>query len=81
MEEDDEGFRYLVIAEGRWKKCGICEKACSVFNQNVLRLPRKAYAAKNKDQKILQQGSSGGIFSLLTEQVSEEGEAYERPVL
>ncbi|BEG97878.1 Coenzyme F420 hydrogenase/dehydrogenase, beta subunit C-terminal domain [Bacteroides sedimenti] len=73
MEEDYEGFLYPVIDKGVCIDCGLCEKVCPVINQNNPGKPLKVYAAKNQDEKIRMESSSGGIFTLLAEYVLSEG--------
>ena len=73
MQEDNEGFLYPVVDEGTCTDCGLCEKVCPVINQDEPRKPLKVYAAKNKDEEIRKQSSSGGIFTPLAESVIREG--------
>ena len=53
--------------------CGLCEKVCPVINQDNERLPLKVFAAKHPDDEIRMSSSSGGIFTLLAEQIIDEG--------
>ena len=73
MREDNEGFRYPVIDVGVCINCSLCEKVCPVINQNKERTPLKTYAAKNQDEAIRKQSSSGGIFTLLAKQTIARG--------
>ena len=73
MREDEEGFLYPVVDESSCINCGLCERVCPVLNQGEERKPLKVYAAKNKDEEIRMQISSGGIFTLLAEQIIQEG--------
>ena len=73
MQEDDEGFLYPVININACTNCGLCEKVCPVINQNNERKPLKTYAAKNENETIREQSSSGGIFTLLAEQTIAKG--------
>lgn len=73
MQEDNEGFLYPVVDEGTCTDCGLCEKVCPVINQDEPRKPLKVYAAKNKDEEIRKQSSSGGIFTPLAESVIRDG--------
>ena len=73
MQEDNEGFLYPVVNESICTDCGLCEKVCPVINQDEPRKPLKVYAAKNKDEEIRKQSSSGGIFTPLAEAVIREG--------
>lgn len=73
MQSDEEGFLYPVVDKDACTDCGLCEKVCPVINQDEPRKPLKVYAAKNKNEEIRRQSSSGGIFTLLAERVIVEG--------
>ena len=73
LEEDNEGFLYPIVDKENCIDCGLCEKVCLVLHQGEPCKPLKAYAAKNKNEEIRRQSSSGGIFTLLAEQVIQEG--------
>lgn len=73
MQEDNEGFLYPIIDKTICIDCGLCEKVCPVINQRSPQKPLKIYAAINKNQQIRNESSSGGIFTLLAEQIIEEG--------
>ena len=68
MHADNEGFLYPVVDTETCIDCGICEKVCPVINQEEPQEPIKVFAAYNKDEKIREQSSSGGIFTLLAEE-------------
>lgn len=68
MQEDYEGFLYPVVDLSKCTNCGLCERVCPVINQQVPVITEPAsYACINNDEKIRNQSSSGGIFSLLAE--------------
>lgn len=73
MQTDEEGFLYPVVDKVTCIGCGLCEKVCPVINQSEPRKPLRVYAAKNKNEEIRTQSSSGGIFTLLAEKVIIEG--------
>ena len=73
MQADEEGFLYPIVDKGTCTDCGLCDKVCPVINQSEPRKPLKVYAAKNKNEEIRRQSSSGGIFTLLAEKVIAEG--------
>ena len=73
MHEDNEGFLYPVVDETTCTDCGLCEKVCPVINQDEPRKPLKVYAAKHEDDEIRMKSSSGGIFTLLAEQIIDVG--------
>lgn len=73
LKEDDEGFLYPEIDQEKCIDCGLCEKVCPVVFQGVVRKPLHVYAAKNPNEEIRAESSSGGIFTLLSEKVLSEG--------
>ena len=73
MSEDNEGFLYPHVNSAICIDCGLCEKVCPVINQNEPNEPLAVYAAKNTNEEIRLKSSSGGIFTLLAEQVITEG--------
>lgn len=73
MQEDNEGFLYPKVDTSTCTDCGLCEKVCPVINQSEPHKPLKVYAAKNNNEEIRLQSSSGGIFTLLAEKVIDEG--------
>lgn len=73
MSADNEGFLYPQVNTAVCIDCGLCEKVCPVINQNEPREPLAVYAAKNNNEEIRLKSSSGGIFTLLAEQIIAEG--------
>lgn len=73
MDEDNEGFRYPVIDIDACIDCGKCERACPELHDYSERIPLATYAAKSKDDQILKESSSGGVFTLLAEKVISSG--------
>lgn len=76
MQADEEGFLYPYVDGSKCVKCGICEKKCPVISPVLVNSDEEdivAYAAKIKDEKIRIDSSSGGIFSVLSDWVIENG--------
>lgn len=73
MREDEEGFLYPEVNESVCIDCGLCEKVCPVIHQAEERKPAAVYAAKNKNEEIRRQSSSGGVFTALAEEILNEG--------
>ncbi len=71
MREDREGFRYPHIDTSRCIDCGACEGLCPEFG--VEHRDRKLFAAKAAEENISAASSSGGVFTLLGEQVLARG--------
>lgn len=69
MEEDDYGFMQPVINETKCINCGICKNECPVNKQKQTINEPQAYAVINKNNEIREKSSSGGIFTLLAEEI------------
>ena len=78
MEEDEEGFIRPVVDKSLCINCGLCIKRCpqrNLLDKNIEN--QTAYAAKLKDLEVLQESSSGGIFSVLAnEYIKNNGKIY-----
>lgn len=73
MSLDNEGFLYPQVDNESCIDCGLCEKVCLVLNQGKECKPFQVYAAKKINEEIRMKSSSGGIFTLLAEQILHEG--------
>ena len=73
MHEDEEGFLYPQVDLNQCIDCYLCEKVCPCLNQEEPKEPLTCYAAKNQDESIRRQSSSGGIFTVIAEKVITEG--------
>lgn len=73
MYEDEEGFKYPYVNLNTCINCGICENVCPVLNQAEVRKPIACYAAKNPDEKVRMNSSSGGIFFPIASKIIKEG--------
>lgn len=73
MIPDEEGFLYPRIDTSVCVDCGLCEKVCPVIHQGLERSPLKVYASRNRNERILLESSSGGVFSLLAEKTIVQG--------
>lgn len=72
MREDEEGFLYPKVNESVCIDCGLCEKVCPVIHQAEERKPLAVYAAKNRNEEVRRQSSSGGVFTALAEEILNE---------
>lgn len=73
MREDQEGFLYPKVRKDDCVDCHLCEKVCPVLNTKEKRSPKKIFAAKNKDKKVVEKSSSGGVFFHFAKQFILEG--------
>lgn len=73
MLEDEKGFKYPKISKNKCINCGLCEKICPILNKREKLNKPKAYACINKDESIRKNSSSGGIFTLIAEEIVDMG--------
>lgn len=73
LEEDSQGFSYPSINIKSCINCGLCEKVCPYLNQDPPRIPIKVYAAINNNESVRMKSSSGGIFSMIAEDIINNG--------
>ena len=73
LKEDEEGFLYPFVDKETCVDCGFCEKVCPVLHQVQERIPLEVFAAKNPNEKIRMNSSSGGVFTQLAEQIIKVG--------
>lgn len=73
MVSDDYGFLYPQINNDKCVNCSICEKTCPVLNKKEQEISNEviSYAAKTNNENIRKQSSSGGIFSVIAENILE----------
>lgn len=72
--EDEEGFLYPKIEKNLCVQCGLCKKVCPFQVAAPVRnhIP-EAYGMKALDNQIVENSSSGGVFSLLAGKFIETG--------
>lgn len=73
MKSDEEGFCYPKVDYNECIKCGLCIKICPIINKIMVGNNPRAYASINKNKDIRLESSSGGIFTLIAEEVIDEG--------
>lgn len=73
MESDLQGFLYPIVNTIECIGCNLCEKVCPVLNQSEPQEPLQVYAAKNCDEQIRENSSSGGIFTSIAECIIKNG--------
>lgn len=73
MDRDPEGFWYPKVDYDKCIDCGLCEKVCPIQNKIEIINKPQAYACINKDELIRIKSSSGGIFTLIAEEIIDLG--------
>lgn len=72
MKPDKYGYIYPEINYDKCIKCGQCKKICSYQNDVLLQNVRSAWVASSKDEKIIINSASGGIFAVMAKKILEE---------
>lgn len=73
MLPDKQGHIISVIDEKQCVNCGMCIKVCPINNKPIFYFPKKCYAAWAKSEKTRKSCSSGGIATILSEYVINNG--------
>lgn len=70
METNTEGFAYPRIRVDRCVSCGLCTKVCPRLHPDASeRRPVRLFAARARDAELRRESSSGGLFSVLAQEV------------
>ncbi|MGN1337074.1 MAG: Coenzyme F420 hydrogenase/dehydrogenase, beta subunit C-terminal domain [Candidatus Coprovivens sp.] len=72
MKKDKEGFLHPEINQEKCINCGLCKKTCPVLNTKTNPSINKCYVAYNKDSKVKENSSSGGIFDSIARVVLKD---------
>ena len=73
MEWDEEGFYYPKVDEKACIYCGKCTKACPALNERSVNDKEPLTYAAYADDEIRKVSSSGGIFTLVAEEILDQG--------
>ena len=79
MKENIEGFLYPVVDREKCIDCGLCLKVCP-FNAELEEntFEKKCYAATTKNNVVLENSTSGGIFYEFAKNVIDNnGDVYD----
>lgn len=73
MCQDAEGFFYPAVDEKACMRCGKCQRVCPVLNGKTVDDEILAHGlACTKDENMRKNSSSGGVFSLLAEEIFKQ---------
>lgn len=72
MKYDEQGFIYPYIDKEKCTGCGWCEAICKKIPLKANRV-KEVYGVKNKDQDVLKQSTSGGVFTVISDYILENG--------
>ena len=73
MQENEEGFLVPVIDKNKCTNCGLCVKVCPSLNVQYNNTDKPECYAAMADDEIRMKSSSGGIFTLLAEDILDKG--------
>lgn len=77
IEQDKEGFLYPKIDDEKCIKCGKCERVCPFLRLAPKAESKCAYAGYNLDLELRLKSSSGGVFSVIAENIlNKKGSVY-----
>ncbi len=75
MKADGEGFLYPSLKERLCIDCGLCNKVCPISKPFGGDMAALAFGAVCLDDEIRMASSSGGVFSLIAEEIINNGGA------
>ena len=77
LEYNAEGFYYPKVNKALCVDCNLCEKVCHALNaekkEDIISRDYTPYMLKAKSKDLVYKSSSGGIFSLLSDDVLSNG--------
>ncbi len=77
MVKDEEGFLYPHVDPTLCTDCGLCQKVCPIKTPDQTKSDHLFYGAQAKNGALRLSGSSGGVFSLLSQYVLDrQGVAF-----
>ena len=77
MEPNKKGFLEPIIDSKKCINCGKCQKVCMGYNKIIKTKTNEYYIARNKDEEVVFNSSSGGIFSILANYILDnKGSVY-----
>lgn len=69
MSADEHGFLYPLVDHSCCTECGLCRRACPVIDRVAGHDAPTSYGCRALDDSVREASSSGGVFTLLAEEV------------
>lgn len=74
MNSDSEGFLYPVTDKSECVRCNKCVQSCPAINSSEKHAEKPSgYWAINSDEKMRAESSSGGVFTVISEKIINNG--------
>lgn len=75
FQNDEEGFWYPIINEVKCIKCNKCRTACPLAKNELdkIKEENQTYAAYSKSKEVLNNSTSGGVFTHISDYILDEG--------
>lgn len=73
MKPDEEGFLYPQVNSKLCIDCGLCDEVCPIKSGYEKFKSLEAFAARYKDETILRNSTSGGVYTALANIIINEG--------
>lgn len=73
MGDNKQGFLYAKVDNALCLNCGKCLRVCPAERPLPQAVPFAVYGGRAKDEQLLSQSTSGGVFAVLSEEILKEG--------
>lgn len=73
LKSDDNGFLYPIVDTTECVDCGLCDKVCPIGKHSNEAKTPMSYACANREDSMLIQATSGGIFGAIAIYVLDNG--------
>ena len=73
LENKEEGFLYPKVDYGKCVQCGLCSIKCPSLNRVDGSMPIQVFAVRHSDANIVQNSTSGGAFTALSDYILKNG--------
>lgn len=74
MISDDKGFLYPAVDKNRCVNCGACQSVCQTYDDKSIKSHERIYyKAVTRDNDALLKSQSGGMFTVISDYILENG--------